>query len=184
MPTRRCLARSGQSRTMPAGALNRPRPQHRMRGGELHQGLIALRSRLHRQLTQHPHVRAPTAAALWVCTWVPAPMTTSTISDRLVMRSSPCRRDVPGSRPAQRRQDCDETGRRSIAGGQAPDQAKTPTGPGPVTTRTSPGKDTKSVSRRVTLAVTGPQPSSYHQAAKWILTVSRCAARLCRRCGG
>jgi hypothetical protein len=25
-----------------------------MRGGELHQGLIALRSRLHRQLTQHP----------------------------------------------------------------------------------------------------------------------------------
>jgi hypothetical protein len=50
---------------------------------------------------------------------------------------------------------------------------QTPTGPGAGNhKRTSPAKDTKSVSIRVTLAVTGLQPSSNHQTVDWILTVS------------
>src|SRR6516162_9614693 len=61
-------------------------------------------------------------------------MTTSTISDKLVMRSSPCPEGRSWFRSGRRRQDCDGTHRRSIAGGQAPDQAKAPTGPGPATT--------------------------------------------------
>jgi hypothetical protein len=47
-----------------------------------------------------------------------------------------------------------------IGGGQAPDQAKAPTGPGPATaTGQVIRKDTKSVLTGVTLAITDPQPS-------------------------
>jgi len=61
----------------------------------------------------------------------------------------------------------------AIAGGQAPDQATNSHWAGAGNhKRTSPAEDTKSVSIRVTLAVTGLQPSSNHQTADWILTVS------------
>jgi hypothetical protein len=61
----------------------------------------------------------------------------------------------------------------AIADGQAPDQATNSHWAGAGNhKRTSPAKDTKSVSIRVTLAVTGLQPSSNHQTADWILTVS------------
>ena len=39
---------------MPAGAFNRPSPQHGVRACEVHEGLVALGGSLHRQLTQHP----------------------------------------------------------------------------------------------------------------------------------
>jgi len=44
----------GQPGTVPAGALDRPGPQHRMLAGEVHQGLVPVRGGLHRQLAQHP----------------------------------------------------------------------------------------------------------------------------------
>jgi hypothetical protein len=60
----------------------------------------------------------------------------------------------------------------TYAGGQAPNQATHSTWAGAGDhKRTSPAKDTKSVSIRVTLTVTGLHPSSNHQAADWILTV-------------
>lgn len=138
---------SGQAGTVPAGALDRPHSQCAVLVGEVHQILVAIDSGRHGDLAENSAGAGGDRRSGVVSTWVSTPMTTSTMSVRMVMRSSTSSGWDDGSGP-------DGSLGRTVTGhggavnttGQAPDQASRSTGPGPTDhERTSPAKGTKPV---------------------------------------